>query len=363
VNYAPPLSNRQRASEDFRGLSEGMMRALSLIKQTKDEEDQKKRQDLQDQLTQQQIASNAIGLQQKQTEQGLVSQFGDRATRDATPGALGPALPGEENAAPAPFTNKTNSDTFKANIVKQLRVARGQDPGDPLAESQARQAETDKIIGDAKAAPQLRQLNIDKTQADIGHTKAATTLAKAEADKAEAEATAAPFKAKDLPADVRAEVSAISGKNGTKVAIANQIDSYLTQFKSAKTEDDKVRIGRQMLKVLNSPEGADAIGAEESKRLGDALEYNIADVGAGLGIKTGKFHGRDLAGFETQAQATLDAIRGSVNANRQEVDRLLGRSKETGGPSSLDKTDPRVQKALAAGYSEDEIRSYLGGRQ
>lgn len=131
--------------------------------------------------------------------------------------------------------------------------------------------------------------------------------------------------AKDLPIDVKAEVGALSTKNANKISVANQIGSYLEQFRNAKTDDDKARIGGQMLKVLNSPEGADAIGVEEAKRLGDALEYNIFDVKAGLGAKPGNLVGRDLPGFERQVQATYDAIKGSVDQNRSEVGRLLGR--------------------------------------
>lgn len=129
----------------------------------------------------------------------------------------------------------------------------------------------------------------------------------------------------NIPIDVKSEVTALSSKNASKVAIANQIGSYLEQFRAAKSEDDKVRIGGQMLKVLNSPEGADAVGSEEAKRLGDALEFNIFDVKAGLGAKPGKLVGRDLKGFERQAEATYNAIRGSVDQNRAEVDRLMGR--------------------------------------
>lgn len=199
-----------------------------------------------------------------------------------------------------------------------------------------------------------------ESTASLAETRARTGLLGAQTLKAKKEADAPPDKAKDLPLDVKSEVAGISGKNAGKISVANQIDGYLKEFKAAKTEDDKVRIGRQMLKVINSSEGADAIAVEEAKRLGDALEYNIADVGAGLGMKTGKFHGRDLDGFEAQAQSTLDAIRRGVTANRTEVDRLMGRE-ATQAP--LDDSDPRVKAAKAAGYTDDEIRAYMGGRK
>ena len=191
----------------------------------------------------------------------------------------------------------------------------------------------------------------EKHTSDLDTDKYQRRLLGAQAEKATREANA-PLKASELPVDVKSEVTALSGKNAGKVSIGNQIESYLTEFRSAETADDKVRIGRQMLKVLNSPEGADAIGVEEAKRLGDALEYNLFDVGAGLGMKTGKLHGRDLGGFEKQAQSTLDAIRGSVKANRDEVGRLLGRpaAATPAGGGAGDQVGP-VQVKDEAGYN------------
>lgn len=130
----------------------------------------------------------------------------------------------------------------------------------------------------------------------------------------------------NLPLDVKEQVKGLASKNASKIAIKNQIDSAINQLKLAKDDDTKVRIGRGMLKILNSTEGADAVGAEEAKRLGDALEYNVFDVSAGLGIKPGKLHGRDLAGFLVQAQAISDGINGGVTANQKEIDRLYGRT-------------------------------------
>lgn len=183
----PLGSNRQRADESFARSQANLMNALAILKATQDDADKKKREGLQDTITQQQIQSNAMGLQQKTDEQGLVSQFQDRLTRDATPTAAGPALPGE-NPLPTPFSDRAQSDAFKYNVVKKLRVMRGQDPGDPASEEAARKAESDKLIGDAQAAPQLRKLNMDKGQAEIVASKAQATHANAAANQANADA-------------------------------------------------------------------------------------------------------------------------------------------------------------------------------
>jgi hypothetical protein len=182
----PVLSNRQRADQSMANSAEGVMRALALIKAAKDEKDQKARQALQDRVTQQTIESNDMSLEQKRGEQGMVAQFTDRATRDATPGALGPDLPGED-AFGAPLTKQAGSDRFKFDVLKKLRVMRGQDPGDPETEAAARKAETDKLIGDAGAAPQLRKLHIDQGTAQIGATNAQAAHATAEAAKTKRE--------------------------------------------------------------------------------------------------------------------------------------------------------------------------------
>lgn len=150
-------------------------------------------------------------------------------------------------------------------------------------------------------------------------------LTVSEENKNNAEAADSKLLGKNLPLDVKEQVTALSTKTGNKISIANQLDSYLHEFQTAKTSDDKVRIGRQMLKVLNSPEGADAVGVDEAKRLGDALEYHVANFGSLVGATPGKFVGRDLGGFEKQVQSTIGAVRGSIDSNRKETDRLLGR--------------------------------------
>lgn len=229
----PILSNRQRADESFSRSHAGLMNALAILKATQDDADQKKRQDLQDKLTGQQIASNDLTLQQKTGEQGLISQYQDRLTRDSTPGAAGPALPGE-NPLPSPFSDKAQSDAFKYDVVKKLRVMRGQDPGDPMAEEAARKAESDKLIGDAQAAPQLRALNIQKTTADIAATGAQTTHANAAAGQATAEAGKAAAETAKLNKETE-----LLGTKGAKPLTADQtinnegqlLQKYLGQAK------------------------------------------------------------------------------------------------------------------------------------
>lgn len=126
----------------------------------------------------------------------------------------------------------------------------------------------------------------------------------------------------DLAIDRRKEVEALAVKNANKRSISATINGMLDQFKAAKTKDEQIRIGRMMLKSLNSQEGADAIGVEESRRLGDAIEFQIANW-----TGPGPLVGRDLDGFQSQVESTVAAINAGVATNQARIDELMGRAK------------------------------------
>jgi len=109
----------------------------------------------------------------------------------------------------------------------------------------------------------------------------------------------------------------LATKNASKIAISNQMKGYLNQYRMAKSPDQKVVIGRQMLKVLNSPEGADAIGVEESRRLGSLLEYQLFNV-----FNPGPLFGRDLEGFDQQVVDTISAVDAGVEENQKMIESL-----------------------------------------
>jgi hypothetical protein len=113
--------------------------------------------------------------------------------------------------------------------------------------------------------------------------------------------------------------------------------SYLEQFQGVATEDDKIRIGCQMLKVLNSPEGADAIGVEEARRLGNALEFQVFNV-----LDPGPMFGRDIEGFDSQVASTIAAVEGGIKMNEQRINELKG------GPAAA-VAQPRLGNKPAAG--------------
>lgn len=103
----------------------------------------------------------------------------------------------------------------------------------------------------------------------------------------------------------------LSTKNANKVSIKNQIDAVMSKWDSL-SNDQKLASGRQLLKTLNSTEGADAIGAEEANRLGSKLEFAMGNLTNSNPVQ----FGRDLDGFAEQARNTSKAIGTAIESNR-----------------------------------------------
>lgn len=155
------------------------------------------------------------------------------------------------------------------------------------------------------------------------------------------------LKPTQLAPEVRAEVTTLASKNAGKTSIANQMRGYLSELQNAETEDEKIVIGRQMLKVLNSPEGADAIGAEEAKRLGGLLEFNVLP---NL-FEPGPTFGRDISAFEDQVIATIGAVESGVKSNRKRIGVLTGRAQRGGTPTAPQASDD----AAAIAWAQDPV--------
>lgn len=148
-----------------------------------------------------------------------------------------------------------------------------------------------------------------------------------------------------LPLDKKKSVEGLASKNANKISIKNQIDAVMTSWDDL-SDDQKVSAGRQLLKTLNSTEGADAIGAEEAKRLGAKLEFAMGNF---TNSNPTQF-GRDLKGFKEQAQHVSKAIGQSVQSNQDIIDQQFGRR------SSVAKTpkdfDSMSDEQLAAEYAK-----------
>lgn len=121
-------------------------------------------------------------------------------------------------------------------------------------------------------------------------------------------------------------VEELAKKNAGKTSIMNQINSAMSGWDSL-PDDQKVSAGRQLLKTLNSTEGADAIGAEEAKRLGGKLEFALGNI---TNSNPTQF-GRDLEGFKTQTGNVAKAIKGAIEANQKVIDESYGRQAKPAG--------------------------------
>lgn len=140
-----------------------------------------------------------------------------------------------------------------------------------------------------------------------------------------------------LPFEQKKVATDLSGKNANKVAIKNQIDSVVGQWDSL-TEDQKIASGRQLLKTLNSTEGADAIGVEEANRLGSKLEFAMGNLFNSNPVQ----FGRDLAGFKEQAKNTSKAIGQSIKSNQEIIKGITGR----GGSININDQKNEMQAAI-----------------
>ncbi len=122
-----------------------------------------------------------------------------------------------------------------------------------------------------------------------------------------------PFK--HLPKEGQITVSKMADKNASKNAIANSLQAGLEAMQAEQNEDVKIKLGESLLKTLNSPEGVDAIGAEEAKRLGGLLQFKKFNM-----FEPGSMFGRDVPEFEGQLGATVDYLREGVKKNQKEID-------------------------------------------
>ena len=127
-------------------------------------------------------------------------------------------------------------------------------------------------------------------------------------------------KFKLLPMEAQEEVKNLSQVASNQVSIANSIDSQLKSMGDSYAKGDRkqaIVAGEQMLKVLNSEQGKDAIGSEEAKRLGGLLKYQILNF-----TEPGSTFGRDVEGFFQQAALKSNSIKSAIQANRERIQEI-----------------------------------------
>lgn len=103
-----------------------------------------------------------------------------------------------------------------------------------------------------------------------------------------------------------------------KQSILNTLKSTLSEYNSALQKGDNEQayiLGQRALKTINSPEGADAIGKEESERLGSQLKMfrQPFAIPGDIGV------GRKLPEFGQSLQDTIDVLEGSVGQGVSQI--------------------------------------------
>ncbi len=137
----------------------------------------------------------------------------------------------------------------------------------------------------------------------------------------------------NLPLDQKKVVETLSSKNAGKISIQNQIEAVMSGWDSL-TDDQKYAAGGQLIKTLNSTEGADAVGEGEAKRLAGKLQFATGNLFNSNPIQ----FGRDYPGFKEQALNTAAGIRKAVESNQSVIDKSMGRT--TGASSVLSAAKP-----------------------
>jgi hypothetical protein len=171
-------------------------------------------------------------------------------------------------------------------------------------------------------------------EAQIKHYGAEDAKLRAEANGAGAKFNPAKMAYDHLPPENQKQIETIALKTAGKKTIKNQIDSALTLLDDPSVDENmKVTIGNQLLKTLNSSEGSDAVGAEETKRLGSLLEKKFFNI-----KQPGSMFGRDIPEFVNQVKLTAGSLGQAVERNGAEIDNLYGRQARGVAPIDVPKT-------------------------
>lgn len=123
-----------------------------------------------------------------------------------------------------------------------------------------------------------------------------------------------------LPTEAKQTVEKLAQKNANKLTIATQVESVMGDWEKM-SDTEKLQQGRQLIKVLNSAEGQDAVSADEAKRLAGKLEYAFGNFSNSNPTQ----FGRDLEGFRQDAINTTKQLRHAVKSNQKIIKQVSGR--------------------------------------
>lgn len=257
--------------------------------------------DLKNQVSQNQWQQSERERLQKENERKLQEQTWNDEMMKARNSSLVRGADGSVTLDNALYKNNLYNLTGSGNLLAgQQYQTLNQDILNQQAAEAKRQQDAQKFAGDQR----LQNAQIGKLEAERRE------LLRKPTDRTGA----------NLPLDQKKVVETLATKNANKIAIKNQIDAVMSNWDDL-SDDQKVASGRQLLKTLNSTEGADAIGSEEANRLGSKLEFAMGNF---TNSNPTQF-GRDLSGFAEQARNTAKSIGSAVDKNQERVNELMGR--------------------------------------
>lgn len=229
---------------------------------------------------------------------GLAPILAGAALGGAKGGAIGAeaGLTGLAKLEAGKKEERERADKLRAQEKERLTTAL-------LLSKEARAEEAEKRAEKREA----RQMGIDQQKIDI------------ERQKLQLDLGTGRRQLEQLSPENKIMVENLSKDSATKTAIANEISQTVALFDDPKISvDQKIKAGQSLLKVLNSTQGSDAVGIEESKRLGSFLEFQIFNL-----TGPGKMFGRDLEGFRNQAANVVNRLSGAVSGNRDLIQQAM----------------------------------------
>lgn len=122
------------------------------------------------------------------------------------------------------------------------------------------------------------------------------------------------------------------------------------------SEDQKIKTGQSLFKLLNSAEGSDAVGAEEASRLGSYLEYNLGNF-----TQPGAFVGRDLGGFTDQVANYSKLLGGRIQKGEEGINLLKGGGSLGSYRPGAQKANPQHVEAIKSMSDADLLKFVQGG--
>lgn len=181
----------------------------------------------------------------------------------------------------------------------------------------------DEMMADQRARENMAEQRADRKfnqQILIGNQNQKAYEFEKEYGIKKAKAEKEAMSGENLPIDQKKIVDTLSTKVGNVSSIKNELDTFVEMWPKL-SEAERLKQGDLLLKTLNSPQGADAIGVEEANRLGNKLRFAFGNL---TNDNPAQF-GRDLEGFYDDVKNTSTRLGGTLQKNQEQIDGYLGR--------------------------------------